>query len=121
MRNWTLAAFVGLVALSTAPAFGVVTIQLVPHDVSGTTGSVDVVLSTGGASVGGMQNDILFDTSKVTLASASACKINPAIGTSAAGCDADPVEGACKTLSRNLASCGTSPTPPGCDGQAATI
>lgn len=68
-----------------------------------------------------MQNDILFDTSKVFLPSATACRINAAIGTNSSGCENDPVSGSCKTLSRNLASCGASPTPPGCEGQAATV
>src|SRR5690606_7329343 len=37
------------------------------------------------------------------------------------GCEEDPVVGPCKTLSRNLASCGATPTPPGCEGQPANI
>lgn len=121
MRKWTLAAFLGLVTLSTAPAFGVVTIEIGNVDPSGTTATVNVTLRSGGATVGGMQNDILFDTTKVNLASATACKINPEIGTNQPGCEEDPISGPCKTLSRNLASCGTSPTPPGCDGQPANV
>lgn len=83
--------------------------------------TVSVVLRSEGANVGGMQNDILFETTTVSLPSATACRINAAIGTSPAGCDSDPVSGPCKTLSRNLTSCGASPTPPGCEGQPATV
>lgn len=70
---------------------------------------------------GGSQQDLLFDSRVLSLPNAAACRINPEIGTTAAGCEQDPVVGPCKTLSRNLASCGSSPTPPGCDGQPANI
>lgn len=76
-----------------------------------------------GDGVGGVQNDILFDTNAIDLASATRCTINPAIGTTQENCDedvADIVE-PCKTLSRNLVSCGAAPFAPGCDGQPANI
>src|SRR5262245_50311188 len=77
--------------------------------------------SDGGQPVGSMQTDILFDTRNVSLASVAACTIHPAIGTGAPGCDEDPVSGPCKTLNRSLASCATSPAPPGCEGQGPDI
>lgn len=120
MRQWTLGALAGLISLATAPAFGAVTINVVGGAPSGGKVTVNVTLSSGGGSVGGMQNDILFDSSVVNLASATACKINAAIGTGEAGCEEDPVVGPCKTLSRNLVNCGTTPSAPGCEGQSAT-
>jgi hypothetical protein len=80
--------------------------------------SVEIRLVSGGASVGGVQNDILFDNRIVNLARANACVINAAIGTNEAGCEEDPVVGPCKTLSRQLSQCGTSPQPPGCPADA---
>jgi len=121
MRKWTVMGWTALVALCAAPAFGV-TIELVAGDVADGKSAVNIVLRSEGSNVGGMQNDILFDTTKVNLPAASACKVNAAIGTAGNdGCEADPVEGPCKTLSRNLASCGATPTPPGCEGQPATV
>ncbi|HYD48765.1 MAG TPA: hypothetical protein VEB21_10475 [Terriglobales bacterium] len=121
MRKWTLAAFLGLLALSTAPAYAVVNIELVPGAVSDGTVSVQVVLNTGGDSVGGMQNDILFDSTLVNLTAANQCTINAEIGTNQPGCEEDPVVGPCKTLSRNLVNCGANPSAPGCEGQGANI
>ena len=76
--------------------------------------SIPVYLVSGTATVGGVQNDMLFDNRIVNLASATACKINPAIGTNEPGCEEDPVVGPCKTLSRQLSVCGGTPQPPGC-------
>lgn len=83
---------------------------------------VHVVLVSGGSAVGGAQNDILFDNRIVNLPTATRCTINPAIGTSLEACDEDPVGGPCKTLSRQLSVCGSSPQPPGCpEGADSTI
>jgi cysteine-rich repeat protein len=74
---------------------------------------IDVTLRTGGFSVGGLQNDIIFDNTQVSLAVGD-CRINPAISSTQASCKEDPVVGPCKNLSKTLKQCGTSPQPPGC-------
>src|SRR6185369_4503212 len=48
------------------------------------------------------------------LASAASCRIDPAIGTQDPACESDEPTAPCKTLSRNLASCGDQPLPVGC-------
>jgi lipopolysaccharide export system protein LptA len=84
---------------------------------------VDISLVTGGESVGGMQNDIIFDNRVVTLPSASACVLNPALGPFPNGpppaetCDDNVETGPCKTLNRVLSNCGATPLPPGCPEQ----
>lgn len=83
--------------------------------------SVSVVLHSGPHSVGATQSDLLFDTSIVTLPSAAACKINPALGTDEPGCLAPPVVGPCKTLSRNFVMCGSTPPSPGCEEEPVGI
>lgn len=120
MRKWTQGGLAALIAMCSAPAFAV-TIELQAGEVVDGKASVSAVLRSEGGNVGGMQNDILFDSSVVNLARVGACTINAAIGTNEPGCEEDPVVGPCKTLSRNLVNCGTSPTAPGCDGQGASI
>lgn len=85
---------------------------------------VDVELVTGGAAVGGMQNDLLFDNTIIGLSAASRCRINPAIGDRLANCEEDPenITEPCKTLARSLVQCGTVPQPEGCpDGTRGNI
>lgn len=81
---------------------------------------VDVFLATGGNSVGGMQNDLLFDNTIVALSAASRCRINPAIGDRLDNCLGEPEEitEPCKTLNRNLVQCGSFPQPSGCPENA---
>src|SRR5262245_24942909 len=107
----SLAAF----ALFAAPAVAQVEIDIA-EVIAGVASSVtvEVRLDSKGASVGGTQNDLLFDTRVVRLASVTGCRIHPEIGTNRPGCDADPIVGPCKTLSRNLVNCSNSPTAPGC-------
>lgn len=92
-------------------------LELAAGPVSNGKATVSLILRTQGASVGGTQNDILFDSRLVNLPRLSACTINPALGTLQPGCEADPVIGPCKTLGRNLVNCGATPTAPGCEGQ----
>ncbi len=80
--------------------------------------TVDILLVAGNSAVGGAQNDILFDNRIVNLASASACRINAAIGDRDPACEEDPITAPCKTLSRQLSVCGGSPQPPGCPADA---
>jgi len=122
MRKWNLGALAALVALYAAPAFGV-SIELSVGEIAEGRASVSAILRSEGGNVGGMQNDILFDSSVVNLPGVARCTINPAIGTGLENCDDDPanITEPCKTLSRNLVNCGTTPTAPGCDGQAANI
>jgi hypothetical protein len=80
---------------------------------------INVTLSTGGATVGGMQNDIIFDNTQVSLV-AGDCRINAAISNTQASCEEDPVVGPCKNLSKTLKQCGASPQPPGCPADAGT-
>jgi hypothetical protein len=64
---------------------------------------VDVVLVTSqGEEVAGTQNDITLNPTVVSLAAASACVINPAIGDRAEGCEEDPQVPPCKQLNRAL-------------------
>jgi len=122
MRKWTLGGMAALVTLFAAPAFAV-NIELSAGEVVEGKASVQVILRSEGGNVGGMQNDILFDSTIVNLAGQSRCTINPAVGDRLANCEEDPenITEACKTLSRNLVNCGDSPAAPGCDGQAGTI
>lgn len=120
MRKWTLGALAALLALGSAPAFGV-SIELSVGEVEAGAARVDVVLRSEGGNVGGMQNDILFDSSIVNLSAVNRCTINAAIGTADDGCEEDPVVGPCKTLSRNLVNCGANPSAPGCDGQPGNV
>lgn len=80
---------------------------------------VPVSMFAGGANVGGMQNDILFDNTIVGLASANSCRLNPAIGTPDE-CFEDPEEVTlpCKTMNRRLRVCGADPQPAGCPEDA---
>lgn len=82
------------------------------------TVTVEVALVAGGTSVGGMQNDLVFDHTVLGLAAASSCRIVDAIGDRQPGCDADPVVGPCKTMARSLVTCGASPQPIGCPAGA---
>lgn len=122
MRKWTIGALGALLALGSAPAFGV-TIELAVGEVSEGSVSVQAVLRSEGGTVGGMQNDILFDSSVVNIASATRCAINPEIGDRVENCEEDPenITAPCKTLSRNLVNCGATPAAPGCDGQPANV
>ena len=119
-RGWTLGVLVGLVALCATPALAAVQINVGSAAV-GTDGkaTIPVTLSSGGESVGGMQNDIIFDNTQLTL-SAGDCRINADIGTVPDGCNQDPVVGPCKTLSKTLHACGATPQPAGCPAGAGT-
>lgn len=77
--------------------------------------SIPVSLVSAGDAVGGMQNDILFDNTIVSLAGATSCQLNPAIGTPPE-CFDDPDNTSlpCKTMNRRLRQCGTTPQPAGC-------
>jgi YVTN family beta-propeller protein len=67
--------------------------------------AVDVVLDSGGLTVAGVQNDIVFDPVVANLGNADSCTINPDIGDKPESCDLDPPVGPCKSLLRNLAEC----------------
>ena len=116
----TLQVLAGLFALCATPASAVVQINVGAAAV-GADGkaTISITLAAGGASVGGMQNDIIFDNTQVTLKAAD-CRINAAIGTAPHGCNQDPVVGPCKTLSKTLKQCGTNPQPAGCPTNAGT-
>lgn len=80
---------------------------------------VDVILNDGGLPIVAMQADFNFSQLELRLPNATACKLNPAIGTSVSACDAeDPrtIVAPCKTLSRNLAWCGGDRPVVGCAG-----
>lgn len=81
--------------------------------------TIPVSLFSGGANVGGMQNDILFDNTIVSLAGPASCRINPAIGL-VEECFDDPesITLPCKSMERRLHQCGTNPQPAGCPGDA---
>ncbi len=121
MRKWTLGGLAALIALCSAPAFAV-TIELSAGEVVDGKVNVDAILRSEGDSVGGMQNDILFDSTAVNLARTSACSINADIGDRLDNCEEDPenITEPCKTLSRNLVNCGENATAPGCEGQPAS-
>jgi hypothetical protein len=111
-----MVALVGALTLWTAPAIAQVTISIDDATASGGTATVTVSLAANGASVGGMQNDIIFDNRFVNLARVQDCAINPAIGLMGEACTDDPSIGPCKNLSRALNNCGDTPLPPGCPG-----
>jgi hypothetical protein len=77
---------------------------------------IPVSLFAGGANVGGMQNDILFDNTIVELASVSSCRINPEIDSTQDECMDDPEQTTlpCKTLNRQIRRCGGTPQAAGC-------
>lgn len=105
------AAAAGLILCAATMASAVtITVGTVEGE-PGTAVSVPVSLDTEGASVAGVQNDIIFDPAIVNLAGASACTINPAIGDRLPECDEDPQAAPCKSLQRNLADC---PAAAGC-------
>jgi hypothetical protein len=120
-RTSWMGALVGALVLAAAPALAQVTISIdsgvVPVD---GTAVVNISLAGGGASVGGMQNDIIFNNTIVNLTGAGACVINPAIGLFPGGnsCLDDSSVGPCKNLSRVLNVCGGSPQPEGCPAGA---
>ena len=109
-----------------APALGQVQINLVPGSVASGKVAVDVVLVSGGASVAGMQNDIIFDNTIVKLNTAADCKLNNAISDNPPNPDDcipdanNNVAGPCKALGRQLKACGASPQPAGCPADAGT-
>ena len=87
--------------------------------------AVDVVIDSDGESVGGFQNDIVFDHTVARLDRAADCRINRAIGTTPLGtepgavtCEDDRTIGPCKTLNSNLAPCAGDPVPDGCPAEA---
>ncbi len=102
----TVPPIVQILASSAQPVAGVV--------------DIDIVLDAEVDNVGGVQNDLLFDSNVVNLASASECRINPAIGDRLPNCEEDPelITAPCKTLSRLLVNCGGSPQPSGCPAGA---
>ena len=97
-------------------------LELTAGDIVDGKAVVAVILRSEGASVGGAQNDILFDTRALRLERLSSCSANPTIGDRLDACELDPVpsDSPCKTLSRHLVNCGDNPTVPGCEGQPAT-
>jgi len=68
------------------------------HPVSDGRVTIDVTLETGGESIAGMQNDLVFDRFALRLPSREACVINPAIGAAAPDCAAEGSVAPCKTL-----------------------
>jgi hypothetical protein len=72
--------------------------------------SIDVTLDSYGATVGGVQNDLIFDNTIVELVGGK-CEINPTIGPFPLGpppaitCLDDPTIGPCKNLSNHLQQC----------------
>jgi hypothetical protein len=79
---------------------------------------IAVSLRGTGLSLGGMQNDILFDNTVLSLG-AGDCQINPAIGLFPAGpegpsCLDDTTIGPCKNFSKTLVQCGSDPPSPLC-------
>lgn len=121
-RGW-MGALVGALALWTAPALAQVTITI-PSNVEPVDGKalVSVSVAGGGATVGGMQNDIIFDNTLVNLARAAECRINAAIGLFPGGdsCLEDSSIGPCKNLSSVLNVCGGTPQAEGCPVGAGT-
>jgi len=121
-RRGGIGALVGALALWAAPALAQVTIN-VDMNVAPANGMavVNVTMAAGDATVGGMQNDIIFDSTIVNLAQASACRINSAIGLFPSGmdCTVDATVGPCKNLNSVIQSC---PGGDGCpDGAGANI
>jgi len=114
-RGW-MVALVGALTLWTVPAIAQVTISVDDATAAGGMATVNVSLASNGGSVGGMQNDIIFDNTKVQLANAQACRINAAIGLTPNGMDCmeDTSVGPCKNLSRVLNVCGGTPQAQGC-------
>jgi hypothetical protein len=117
-----MAALVGAFSLWTVPAFAQVVISIDDATASGGMAVVNVSLASNGASVGGMQNDIIFDNTQVQLSAATQCRINPEIGLSPPGgdCLEDTSVGPCKNLSRVLNTCGGTPQAQGCPEGAGT-
>jgi hypothetical protein len=77
--------------------------------------AIPIVLVSGGAVVGGLQNDILFDNTIVSLAAVSSCQLNPAISFLAEGCDTPETTSLpCKNMIPRLRQCGADPQPAGC-------
>lgn len=121
-RGW-MGALVGALALWAAPAVAQVTITI-DSDVEPADGQavVNVSVAGGGATVGGMQNDIIFDNTIVNLSRAAECRINAAIGLFPGGdsCLDDSTIGPCKNLSSVLNTCGGTPQAEGCPSGAGT-
>lgn len=90
---------------------------------SDTAERIDVAmrLQSEGATVGGVQSDILFDHRALRLPNAQACRITPALGTGMPACNGTNIVGPCKSLITNLVDCGATPQAPGCDGVAPSI
>lgn len=108
-RGW-MVALVGALTLWTAPAIAQVQIAIDMNvEPSGSTATVNVSLVGNGATVGGMQNDIIFNNTVVNLARAADCRINAAIGLFPGGnsCLDDSTIGPCKNLSSVLNTCGS--------------
>lgn len=122
-RAWMLRSLVGALSLWAAPVLAQVDIIIDDSTPEGTTAVVNVRLAANGASVGGMQNDIIFDNTKVFLAAANSCVLNSAIGLNPPGgscIDDGPTVGPCKNLSRVLNQCGGTPQAQGCPEGAGT-
>lgn len=114
---FSVAVTFGLVSAATALPRIIVGDAVVAAD---RTATVVIALDSDGASVGGLQADLLFDTRAVRLDSAARCTIDPAIDYRAEVCEAGEESTApCKTLSANLATCGGARPVPGCEGQGA--
>lgn len=119
-HGWIVALVVATIAPFTAAA---VTVELVVDAIDADTATVSAVLHSSGDPVGGVQNDILFDTDIVALDSAARCTIAAAIGTAHAGCDDSALDPSlpCKTLTRAVVDCGATPGAPGCQGQPGNV
>jgi len=123
-RAWLPFVFVTVFAASVACAEVSVDVATAQPDAQGKV-IVDIVVDSRGESVGGFQNDIVFDHTVVRLDSAADCRIDTAIGTLPLGdgngvttCTDDPAVGPCKTLSSSLFTCEGDPPPDGCPAEA---
>lgn len=83
---------------------------------------VSTFLQTAATIVSGVQADLVFDSSVLSLPSLAACEINPVIGPNLPGCDGPggQVLGPCKSMRNHLIDCRTNPASPGCLGRPST-
>ncbi len=84
--------------------------------------TIPVDFSAGRFAIGGVQNDIVFDNTVLSLPSVARCHINPAIGAQDPECQNDPneVTAPCKDIVASLDQCGGAPQPDGCPDGAGT-
>lgn len=121
-RSWRCGVLVAAAILVCvlAPSIAGAEVQLVIGTVGVREPNQAVVeVTVTGQSVGGTQNDILFDRSIVDLPSVTRCRIAPAISAAHPDCDEEMPLLPCKTMVRDLVDCGATPSAPGCSGQSA--